>query len=127
MRKDACAGTVWAPRSKRCRIPAREKKREASIDLNRGAAGSAGHFREARDYSARDIVETLRARGVFAERRHRLASVPTDANARIDFHFAKDRHTVGQRRFRPFPVANAIQRLAAMRARKRAHVLDHTE
>src|ERR1700704_2247633 len=97
MRRDASAGTVCAPKSKPCRIPAKEKKRKSSIDLNRGAASGPGHFRKARDDGACDIVKTLRACSVFAERRHRLAGVPTDANARIDFHFAKHRHTISDR------------------------------
>ena len=42
------------PKSKRCKTPAREKKRKTSIDLDRWAAGGAGHFREAIGYGARD-------------------------------------------------------------------------
>src|SRR5205814_10723750 len=100
------------------------KKREASVDLNRGAAHGARHLRQARDDGAGDGVETLRTCAIFAERRHRLASVPTDANARIDFNFAKYRHAVSQRGFRSFTVAKDVQRLAAVRASERAHILD---
>src|SRR5713101_1487678 len=127
MRRAACAGTVCAPRSRHCRIPAKEKKREASIDLDRWAAGAPSNFRQARDYGARDIVETLRTCGVFAESRHRLAGIATDANARIDFNFAKDGHAVGQRGFRAFAVAKDVQRLAAVGASYFVHVPDATE
>src|ERR1700682_4628832 len=113
MRRDACDATVCWPRLKRCTIPPKEKKRKSSIDLNRGAASGPGHFRQSRDYSARDVIETLCACGVFAESRHRLAGVPSDSNARIDFHFAKHRNAVSQRGFRPFAVAKDVQRLAA--------------
>src|SRR6266404_681765 len=121
MRRDACAAIVCLPRSKRCRIPAKQRKREASIDLNRWAASGAGHFHKTRDDSARDVVETLRACGVFAESRHRLAGVPPDTNARIDFNLAKHGHAVSQRGFRAFTMSKNVHRLAAVRAGKCAY------
>src|SRR5260370_5610152 len=116
MRMDVCAAIVCWPRSKRCRIPTKEKKRKSSIDLDRGSASRAGNFRQARDDSARNIVETLRACAFLAERRHRLAGVPPNSNARIDFNFAKNRHTVSNRGFRSLTVAENVHRLAAVRA-----------
>src|SRR2546422_11488235 len=105
MRRDACAGTACLPKLKRCETPEKEKKREASIDLNRWTASGPGNFRQSRDDRACDAVKTLCAGAVFAERRHRLAGVSTDADARIDFHFAKHRNTISDRRFRAFAVA----------------------
>src|SRR5712691_8518221 len=102
MTKGACAAIVCWPRSKRCRIPTKEKKRKSSIDLDRGAACRARNLRQTRDDSPRDAVETLRTRALFSQRRHRLAGVPADSNARIDFHFAQHRHTISDRRLRAF-------------------------
>src|SRR5258708_33718745 len=113
MPRDACAGTVCLPRSKRCRIPGKEKKREASIDLNCGDASRPGHFRQARDYSARDVVEALRTFGVYTEGGDGLPGVSSDPNARIDFNFTKHGHAVGHRGFRASTVAKDVQRLAS--------------
>src|SRR2546427_10514850 len=105
MRRDACAGTVCLPRSKRCRILPREKKRKVSIDLNRRAASGPRHFRQARGNSARDIVQTLSTSALFAERRHGLPGVATDSNARINFNLAEHRHAISDRGLRALAVA----------------------
>src|SRR5260370_318747 len=118
MRRDACAGAACLLRSKRYRIPPKQKKRKSSIDLDRGSASRARNFRQARDDSARNIVETLRACASLAKRRHRLAGVPPNANARIDLHLAKNRHAISDRGFRSFTVAEDVNRLATVRARK---------
>src|SRR5258706_10597000 len=99
MRRDASVRTVCAPRSQHYGGPAKEKNREASVDLNRGAGGCA-HFSEAIHDSTRQGVQTFRARALFAERGNRLARIATDSNARIDFNFAQHWHTVSQRGFR---------------------------
>src|SRR5260370_17949063 len=84
--KGACAAIVCWPRSKRCRNPAKGRKRKASIDLNRGDASRPGHFRQARDYSARDVVEALRTFGVYTEGGDGLPGVSSDTNARTDLN-----------------------------------------
>src|SRR2546428_8104552 len=120
MQRNAFAGTVCLPKSQRCKIPEKEKKRKVSIDLNRWAASRASNFLQSRHYRPRDTVETLRARALFAQRRHRLAGISADANARIDFHFAQHRDAISDRGLRALAVAKNVHRLAAVRARKRA-------
>src|SRR5437867_3756483 len=112
MRRDAFVRTACATKSQRCRSSAKEKKCEASVDLNRGAGGCA-HFSEAIHDSTRDGVQTLRASALFAERGNRLAGIAADSNARIDFNFAQHGYAVSKRGFRAFAVAKNINRLAA--------------
>src|SRR5713101_1454477 len=127
MRKGASAATACLPRFKRCRIPPKVKKRRSSIDLNRGSASRACNFRQARDDRPRKIVETPRTRPVFTERRHRLAGIPADSNARINLNFAEYGHAIGDGGLRSFAVSENVNRFAAVRASKRAHVFDHSE
>src|SRR6266446_2171416 len=126
MQKDASVRTACVPRSQNYRSSTKERKREASVDLNRGTSGCA-HFSEAIHNSTRHGVQTFRASALFAKRGNRLAGIAADSNARINFNFAQHGHTVSQRGFRAFAVAKNINRLAAVRARERAHVLDHAE
>src|SRR5260370_28436579 len=84
--KGACAAIVCWPRSKRCRNPAKGRKRKASIDLNRGDASRPGHFRQARDYSARDVVDALRTFGVYTVGGDVPPGVASDTNARTDLN-----------------------------------------
>jgi hypothetical protein len=67
MRRDAFAETVCWPRSKRCKIPQKQKKRDTSIDLNRGAAGGAGDFGDARGNGTRNIIKALGSSAIFTE------------------------------------------------------------
>src|SRR6266849_7964376 len=117
MQRDAFVRTACATKSQRCRSLTEEKKREASVDLNRGTGGCA-HFSEAIHDSTRQGVQTLRTRSLFAERGNRLAGIAADSNPRINFNFAQHGHTVSQRGCRAFAVAKNINRLAAGRARE---------
>src|SRR6266404_5717115 len=126
MQRDASVRTACAPKSQNYKSPAKEKKREASVDLNRGAGGCAD-FSEAIHDSTRQGVQTFRASALFAECGDGFAGIAADSNARIDFNFAQHRHAVSKRGLRAFAVAENINRLAAVRTRERAHVLDHAE
>src|SRR6266446_6448997 len=126
MQRDASVRTACATKSQRYRSLTEEKKREASVDLNRGTGGCA-HFNEAIHHSTRQGVQTFRARALFAESSNRLSGIAANSNPRINFNFAEHRHTVSQRGLSAFAVAKNINRLATVRARKRAHVLDHAE
>src|SRR5712664_3871491 len=109
MPRDVSVRTACVPRSQRYRSPAKGKKREASVDLNRGAGGCA-HFNEAIHDSTRDGVQTLRASALLAKRSNRFAGIAADSNPRINFNFAQHGHTVSQRGLRAFAVAKNINR-----------------
>src|SRR5260370_33947555 len=126
-RRHACARTVCVPRLKLYETSTSKKKLETSVDLNGRAADGAGDFGEAIGDGARDIVKTLRAGAMFAERGHGFAGVAANANARIDFNFAEHGYAIGDGGFRSFAVAKNVHRLAAVRAGERAHVFDHAE
>src|SRR6266566_736820 len=126
-RRHACARTVCVPRLKLYETSTSKKKLETSVDLNGRAADGAGNFGQAVGDGARNIVKALRAGAIFAEGRHGFAGVAANADARIDFNFAENGHAIGNRGFRAFAVAEDVHRLAAVRAREGAHVLDHAE
>jgi len=124
--EDACAGTVCLPRSKRCRIPAKEKKREASIDLDAGPPVVRPLPPGVRRRPAR------RCRDSSHLRRFRLEPQPAcrcphrcECADRFPLRQARARRKPA--RFSPFTMAKNVQRLAAVRAGKRAHVFDHAE
>src|SRR2546430_1292777 len=98
-------------------------KKGSLVDLDRRAAGSAGDFGEAMSDGARDSIQALCARASFTKGRDRLAGIAANADARINFNFAKHGHAIGDGGFRAFAVAENVDGLAALRASQRAHVL----
>src|SRR5258708_7293639 len=101
--------------------------RKLLIDLdNRTTRG--GRLRlQTRGDGARHRVDAFRTGRIWSEQRHRLAGIAADANLRIDFDLAEQRHAVGFRDAPPFAVAEDVDASLAMRATQETHVFTAPE
>src|SRR5580704_496607 len=99
--------------------------RNRSINFNDRPARCSRLRLQTRCDSTRHRVNALRPGRIRTEQCDRLPRITADADLRIDFDLAEQRHAVSVRDAPPLAMAEDVNPSLAMRATKETHVLDH--